>query len=198
LLQDEFKAPTLSAQVPEIGGMFESARTLRNDSNYESLILAHQYFHGGTEVNIPDEMDLTARTMSKASLLVLRYMARIIQCAFQDERRWIGDSSPYSGTDLKRLLWRYLEDKIRGANENQPADSTGLPWLDDFPEMVQDVADAERTTDNPAHELIACIRYTVFGGKQSLMRGFQQEASHLEHTVDRISGGEDSQPGLFG
>ena len=68
-----------------MGEMFDFARTLRNDSNYESLILAHQYFHGNYEVNIPDEMMRTARTMSKASLLVLRYMTQIIECVFQDD-----------------------------------------------------------------------------------------------------------------
>lgn len=68
LLQDQFNAAVLATQVPLIGAMFDAARNLRNDSNYESLILAHQYSHDWVEVNIPVEMTRTARVMSNASL----------------------------------------------------------------------------------------------------------------------------------
>ena len=90
------------------------------------------------------------------------------------------------------------KSKSRGASEEQQSASTGPPdWLNDFPEMMQDVTDAQSRNDNPAQELVASIRYTVFGGKQSLMRGFQQEATHLELAVDRMTTGGDSRSELF-
>ena len=193
LLHNELHAPTLSAQVPDIGAMFESARNLRNDSNYESLILAHQYSHGheGAGVHVPEEMARTSRTMSQASLVVLRYMTGIIACVFEDERRWIGDGSPYCGADLKCLLWGYVHDKIRRANDEQYQSSALLlDWLNGLPEMMQVVTDAENRANNPAHELVACIEYTVFGGKQKLMRDFQQKVTQMERTIERMAPGE--------
>ena len=80
-------------------------------------------------------MNRTAEAMSKASLLVLRYMTQIIECVFQDERHWLGSGSPYLGADLKNLLlWRYVHDKIRSADDGQQYGPTLLSdWLDGLP-----------------------------------------------------------------
>jgi hypothetical protein len=199
LLQDEFNASKLSLEIPLTGSMFEDARRLRNDSNYESLILAHQYFHGNVEVNIPDEMARTANAMSQASLLVLRFVTEIIDSVFRSERPWVGNGSQYSGADLKALLWRYVHDKIRGASGEQHPDSVVLAdWVPGMPELKQEMTNAESRADNPAHELVGSIRYTVFRGKQSLMMDFQEEATRLETAVYRITRDGTSQSGLFG
>jgi hypothetical protein len=193
LLRQEFNAPTLADQVPLMGGMFEAGRILRNDSNYESLISAHQYFHGGVEVHrvhVPDEMARTAETMSKGSQLVLQYLTRIIGCVFRNDRPWAGIGSPYTGADLKALLLRYVRDKIESASNGQRPDASVLTdWFQGLPELMQDIMRAESNSDNPAHELVDCIRYTVFQGKQNLMQGFQEEATRLALAVDRITSG---------
>jgi hypothetical protein len=198
LLQDEFKAPLLTLQIPLIGSMFEEARRLRNDSNYESLILAHQYFHRAVEVFVPDEMALTCNLMSVAGQQMLRYMAQIILSVFRNDRPWIGNGSPYSGAALKALLWRYVFDKIRGTNNDQQPSPTVLSeWFGGIPAMERDMMGATSQGDTSAHELIASIQYTVFGGKRSLMRGFQQKVKRLRIAVELLTRSGGSQPELF-
>jgi hypothetical protein len=78
-LLKEIGAVDLALQVSVLGQMFESARLLRNDSYYESLILAHQYAHGDAIVHIPDEMHHTAVAMSNASRLALQFVTRLLE-----------------------------------------------------------------------------------------------------------------------
>jgi hypothetical protein len=67
--------------------------------------------------------------------------------------------------------------------------STGTP-SQDIPEMQQHLTDAESQGTKPAHDLVACIEFTVFGGKQSLMRQFQQKVTRLTDGVDRLTASE--------
>jgi hypothetical protein len=198
LLRNEFKIPTLADAVPLIGGMFETARELRNDSNYESLILAHQYFHQGNEVkrvHVPREMGRTANTMSKASQLVLQFAMQIIDYAFRNGQPWIGVGSPYSGADLKALLWGYVRDKILGVNDRQePSTAVLAEWLQGLPDAAQDIKNAETGTNNPAKELIDSIRYGVFFGKQVIMEKFRDEAGKLERSVELLTTEGSSRP----
>lgn len=121
---------------------------------------------------------------------VVRYTIQIVRSVFQQERPWIGAGSPYSGTDLKNLLWRYVHDKIRRASDGQqPGSAVVSDWLKGLPELMQDLMDAETRADNPAQELVPCIEYTVFGGKHILMREFQDEAKELEKAVYRLTTG---------
>jgi hypothetical protein len=50
--------PTLAARLPEVGTVFASAIRLREDSNYESLILAHQYIHRSMSRGTPGWIDV--------------------------------------------------------------------------------------------------------------------------------------------
>ena len=96
---------------------------------------------------------------------------------------------------MKSLLWRYVHDKIRGANEDQhPTADVLSGWLFGLPEMMPDLTDTEMRTDNPAHELIGCIEYTVFGGKQELMRQFEAKVGRLEQAIGRLAPGGGSEP----
>ena len=52
-IRDGLGNADLANRVAMVGRVFCAAATLRNDSNYESLILAHQYRHG-TPGNEPD------------------------------------------------------------------------------------------------------------------------------------------------
>jgi len=200
LLRQEFNAPMLADHVSLLGDMFESARILRNDSNYESLILAHQYFHGAEEadrVHVPDEMARTADVMSKASQLVLRYMTQIVGCVFRNDRPWVGLGSPYSGADLKALLWGYIRDKIRGANDRQePSPAVLAEWLQGLPQTMNDMTETELGVHN-AHELIGCIEYGVFGGKRILMMEFRGKVRELERAVGDAANGGGSPSQLF-
>lgn len=198
VLRDEFQDGAIADKVPLIGAMFERARVLRNDSNYESLILAHQYFHGGVEVNIPDEMARTADVMSQASRFVIQYTSQVIGLVFKNDRPWIGIESPYSGADLKALLLRYVYDKIRGANNGHEPDTTVLmEWFQGLPEILQAMTDAESNVDNPARELVACIGYSVFGAKRNLMREFRDKVRDLENALGRAIDGPAAELALF-
>src|SRR5262249_12533789 len=143
LLMD-LAAVELAPQVSPIGKMFESAKMLRNDSNYESLILAHQYSHGLAEVHIPDEMNRTAGAMSRAGSLALRFMNRILESAFHGDSPWIGNGSSYSGADLKSLMLRYVCQKIESATNAHDGTVAGIrAWFQDTPELENKIMDAQ-------------------------------------------------------
>lgn len=187
LLRYRLNSQTLSDHVPLVGTMFEQARVLRNDSNYESLILAHQYFHRSTEVNITDEMARTAAVMADSSQCAIQFTSQVMSLVFRDDRLWIGADSPYSGADLKALLLCYVYDKIRGANNGQePNDDILTEWLQGVPYILQDMTVAVASGDNnSARDLVSRVDYSVFSTKRTLMREFQSKVTQLELALHR-------------
>jgi len=118
LLEDELQQPTLAARLGDVGDVFLAAKELRTDSNYESLILAHQYHH-----ILRDRRNVHLRFMDateafrRASTVTITFVCDCLKRAFDEEVNWIGRGSRFDGSELYRLMLRYVRDKIKKAHD---------------------------------------------------------------------------------
>jgi hypothetical protein len=187
-LLNDLTAVELAHQVSPIGKMFESARMLRNDSNYESLILAHQYSHESAAVHIPDEMNRTAIVMSSASSLALRFISRVLETVFHGNSPWIGNGYSHSGADLKNLLWRYVYQKIESATNAYERTAAGVhAWFQDTPELEKSIMDSQKQDNSPAQQLAHHVRFDVFNVKRDIMMGFVNKVESLRDAVQQVA-----------
>lgn len=142
LLKVALRIPNLAERLSDVGHVFSTAKELRNDSNYESLILAHQYHHtpeaGGDgeqlfgegtfalqgsfgpssdRRNVQELFDAATEAFDKADTMVVNFVCECLKAAFDDQVNWIGRGSRFSGSDLLRLLLGYVRKKIDKAHQ---------------------------------------------------------------------------------
>ena len=187
----------LAARREPIGQIFSLAKELRNDSNYESLVLAHQYFHHAGEmpnvVHVDVEFSLATEAMQTASETTIAFITDMMTRAFSDECAWIErrqsdqqelfetGCSPTS-PQLLQLILLYVQDKINRAQEEVGTDGLFDNGLRDL-QLSTLIRDATRQSAGSAIQLRSYIGYSIFGVKQNLMEGFQDKVRRLSNSV---------------
>jgi hypothetical protein len=90
-----------------IGSVFFKAGKLRNDSNYESLLLAHQYCHrisrdwDGTGVDVArSEFQKAGECIHTAMTRVHQFVVELLLASFDDANDWYCPRDKWDGTSL--------------------------------------------------------------------------------------------------
>lgn len=166
----------LAEQLESIGRVFQSAVDLRNDANYESLLLAHQYHHwsgrpGGHHVNVSKAFQTAQKLMKKSNDLVLSYVAELLMAAFADEREWFCRNHWYSGDVLWGAVINAVNQMIQGCLPYF-TDMDVHSWWNSSP--FGPLRNASSFI-NPDYELDRGSNYELFGVKRSIMEEFRNE-----------------------
>ena len=189
-LRDGLGDADLANRVATIGRVFCHAVELRKDSNYESLILAHQYRHGtpGDEpdgfVSVEREFPHVYDAMSRAQSVVLDFTSRVVRAAFADERAWFCPREVYEGQQLLALFRWHVQWKIAFVAERweeAPPDLaewwTALPGLDALPSRET------FSWNPPLPGLARPTEFEMFNLKSGIMHEFQEKIGRLEEAL---------------
>jgi hypothetical protein len=187
LLREAFGSQAFSDKLPLVGEVFRQAKELRNDSNYESLVLAHQYWNEssgiGNPVNVTQEFSVATESMRRASESVLRFVVSCVQLSF-GESNWIAANSPFESNALYGLLLAYVRDKLlRFAEATGDRSATVNGWCGECGSLAADMEAVSIEQIGPAKTLKQFIGYDLFNVKRNIMRGFQEKTHGLHEAV---------------
>lgn len=153
-------------RLAKVGAMLAAAGPLRNDSNYEALLIAHEYQH----VTISEAFDDLSRHMANAAESALPFVID----AFTGFRRHDPDL-PQGRDEYESLLHDYVHDRIGGAIRRKLGGSVPMEAkLKDVLSLIDTCSIGARY-----EHLEAQMSMGVFGGKAHLMREFQGRIENL-------------------
>jgi hypothetical protein len=195
-IADGLKQPTLADRLPKVGTILASAISLREDANYESLILARQYLHPSLSAGGPGWIDVVVEfkratiAMAKAGNLVLEFMEELVSALFDDGREWYCPQVPFQAKDLLHLLFNHVRSKIDyyytvSKDEERPEDSpdSGLdPWAGSL-KSWRGLLNVPRSALGDARRLIRFSRFGNFQMKRGMMAEFQEKVHNLRDAI---------------
>lgn len=167
---DNVRVPESERRITKFGSVLSAAGPLRNDSNYEALLIAHEYQH----VSISKAFDALSKHLATAA----ESQRPLIIDAFNGFRHHDPDL-PQPREDYEAFLHDYVQDRITFAIRRKLSGSVVL----------------ESHLDRVIHQLGTCatgasyqnledhVSMGVFEGKAQLMRHFEERILHLERAV---------------
>lgn len=163
---DQAQVPNVEERLTGFGSKLAAAAPLRNDSNYEALLIAHEYRHE-TISNAFDNLSLNMATAAESSLLFLID-------AFNGFRRHDPDL-PEVRDEYEAFLHVYVHDRIANAIRRKLGGSIHLET------KLEDVLTRIGTcpTDARYEHLEDQVSKAVFGGKARLMGEFERRIENL-------------------
>ncbi len=180
----------LANRVAMVGRVFCGAVKLREDSNYESLILAHQYRHGipGYEpdgfVSVEREFGRVYEVLSRAQSLVLDFTSGVVRAAFANEQEWFCPREVFAGQRLFELLQWHVQSMIECASERWEEPRPGLAeWWTAMPTIEPPPSRDAHTRHSPLPALSVPTDFEVFGMKRGIMTEFQNKIQRLEDAL---------------
>jgi hypothetical protein len=156
--------------LDRFGSVLAAAAELRNDSNYEALLIAHEYEH----VTVTPAFEELARHMAAASHSSLRFVVEAFTCFLREDPHLETDRAGYSA-----FVQDYLECRL------VPAIDRKLSGFDDLKrELRQVVACIGLTTSDVDYHLLEYkTSLDIFGGKTQLIGAFQSRIDDLERAI---------------
>ncbi len=100
----------LADELPVVGKVFEASRKLREDANYESLLLAHQYYHRSARPTASGELDVKREfadargTLEEAAVRVHAFTGKLLLAVFEEEKHWFCPRTQYAAGTLLRFV----------------------------------------------------------------------------------------------
>lgn len=185
-IRDGLGDADLADRVATIGRVFCDAVKLREDANYESLILAHQYRHGmpGYEpdgfVSVEREFGRVYEVLSRAQSVVLDFTSGVVRAAFADEREWFCPREDYAGQQLFALLQWHVQIKIEHAYERWQPQGGSAEWWTALPGIEPPPSGETPAWPPPLPELARSTDFEVFSMKRGIMTDFQDKIARLE------------------
>lgn len=166
----ELMGPDAPQRLERLGQVFVRAKGLRNDANYEALLIAHEQQH-----RITPAFESLADAMSRAAMETALPLAREAFAAFlardPDMR---ADEEQYRAF-LDDHVGRFLEPDLRSK----------LAPDEELPGVLQAYLEPFRAGEGGVEhaELSHNISEGIFEGKGSLMRGFEEDIATFDELV---------------
>jgi len=174
-----FSAPGEAMEVLTwFGGMLDRARDLRNENNYEALLIAHEYEHPHmTEVfrNLAATLEVGARR--SIEILARWYSGYLANTNANVPIRPVASAAKFIG--------HYVAKRIE-----QPAGH----WYpreiaEEVTELVTPLRDLGAPVVNPeVHQIERLVDWTIFNPKRSLMTAFRDKTESLNEYIQRGNG----------
>jgi hypothetical protein len=195
-IEQKLHRPQLATALPLVGRMFDEARMLRNDSNYESLILAHQYSHTADDrLNVQRNFVNGNEAFHTASTLTCKVVFDSVKAACDEKIHWLGRGGPFPAVELYRLMLGYVRSKIEVAHRHigQGGDAIRA-WCVDLAQMFDDLSTANDEMCGTSIRLKPFAHLPQFDMKQTLMDEFNLKVESLRLAVGELNEALVSQP----
>jgi hypothetical protein len=157
-------------KLARFGRILHAAAPVRNDSNYEALLIAHEHRH----VAMSSAFARLAENMARAADSSIPFAIEVFNRYFQ------GDPDlPPDRQDYESFLHDYLHARISEAIRRKLGGSTHLERkLADLVAMIK-----ARPIGTPYGHLEEQISMSIFGNKARLMRDFDSRIASLGSVV---------------
>lgn len=163
-------------RLERFGAVLEASGRLRNDSNYEALLIAHEFHHESITSAFQD----LSRHMADGAESALNFAVD----AFNGFRKYDPDL-PEDKSAYEAFLYEYVGDRIGEATRSktayEPAAETRLA------DVLQRIGTQPVSTQY--QDLEDHISRVVFEGKASLMTDFERRVGDLASRVGRSAQG---------
>jgi hypothetical protein len=165
----------VESQLTRFGAILEAAAPLRNDSNYEALLIAHEYEHG----KVTAAFERLSRHMGDAAETTLLFFVDAVSGFLRHDPCL--SSSP---DEYEALLHHYVHDRIRAAIRRKVGDSATIE------EKLENILTRLGTqpTAAPNVRLVEQVSREMFEGKAKLIENFENRISELERATMGESG----------
>ena len=168
---DDIGVPDESSRLERYAKLLAAGAALRNDSNYEALLIAHEHEHRV----MTSGFERLAVAMSKAAGTAVLLATDAFNGFLHHDEDVASNRAAYNS-----LLWEHLHGRIRDAIRNKLRGHEALIGRVD--EHINRIHASEMVA---AHENIEMfIAWGIWGDKSALMRNFVSELERLEMTAD--------------
>jgi hypothetical protein len=150
--------------------ILNTAAPLRNDSNYEALLIAHEHDH---DTVTPCFRQL-AGAMSSGALWSIRFAGQVFRRYVEEDHELADRRETYRSfvnAYLERRLLQPVEKKVQ----------TVPRLVDELRAVVSEIR--PQHSDADFEEIEHQVSYTIFGLKAKLMRNFEHKTDELDRTV---------------
>lgn len=172
-----------TVRLGELGAAFTAACRLRNDANYESLILAHQYRHRGDANGrgVDRQFGDVPWLLRQLNDVALSLALATTEAAL--EQSWLGPKCDISGPDRLKVWRAYVSDKFETSGLQDLA-ATGLDGSRQFSSPLPPSTKAYNRLRQHA-------RFSRFDLKRDLMFGFERKLHGFTEALQDLSDEKD-------
>lgn len=160
-------------RLREFGSVLVSAKPLRNDSNYEALLIAHEYRH----VAMTTAFDRLAERMTLAAESSLPLAVDAFNCFLRG-----GPELGEKRREYESFLYELLHRRVQPAIQQKLC---GFPGLAEKLLQIVALIDA-RQTNAPYQQIEDWVSMGIFGEKARLMRDFETKIESLRLAADTL------------
>jgi hypothetical protein len=159
--------------LEQFAAVLKAAAELRNDSNYEALLIAHEYDH----VVMSAEFESLAVCMCEATERSRPFVIEVFTCFLENDLDLEAERAGYCA-----FANAYLTGRLIPAIDRKVGDSR------DLKKNLRDIVGrlARQPADGDYRRLEDAASLEIFGGKTRLMTGFRRKIEELR----RATGGE--------
>jgi hypothetical protein len=186
-IREGFGRSDLADRLKAVGNVFGTAIKLREDSNYESLILAHQYFHSSETlgfINVQELFVKATAAMLNANQIVLQFVSDLLLASFKDDPPWYCPHAAFAASNLLELTLGYVRRKFVTWNAQQESKSLfEADWAAGLDGLEGRLAKLSQKEDPAVRSLLRYARFGEFEMKRGIMSEFRDKVDRLECVV---------------
>lgn len=157
-------------RVSRFGSVFATAGPLRTDSNYEALLIAHEYRH----MTMSSAFEELARHMGGAAESAMPLAAEVFSRFVMDDPDLSDERQSY-----QRFANAYLHERMEPAIRRKLSNTPEVEEL--VARMIQRIQIPDAAAD--FSHLEQAVSLHIFGNKARLMDGFQRKIEELGLSV---------------
>lgn len=160
----------------DFGRLLSSAAKLRNESNYEALLIAHEYNHDF----VTSTFEKLADTMCRATDKSVLFAAQAFRAFVENDRDLVSDRTGYQA-----FFTHYLQNRFMAGIRSKVGDLQFL--IEKAIHLVNSIAPDEPAVDFSRIEEEVSMEF--FSPKSGLMKDFRSKIERFENTLaewDRI------------
>jgi len=164
-----------SSELTKLGKIFNQARTLRNDSNYEPLLIAHEYNHNF----ISNKFKELAKYMSLGAKQSLETGVKAFTHYLKYDRSLDGKREIF-----KCFVLKYLKFRIYIQIESRVKDKKYRDEVKKLFKLLEDYVSSYSNVDsNSIDEIENIVSMEIFNEKHVLMQGFEENIDDLKSAI---------------
>ena len=167
---EKVEVPQAQEFLTTFGKKLARAKELRNENNYEALLIAHEYRHFRMTESFRNLAKAMRQVARSALEVTPRWFSSYLRCDIDDPWEW-------NGSAKLSFVRRYADRRIL-----KPAKD----WyqLEDIAkeirEMLKPILEVDASNDNAlADQIENDVKFDVFQGKESLMSDFESKIGKL-------------------
>lgn len=160
-----------------IGNILRNARDLRNDSNYEPLLIAHEHEH----VEVTDCFKKLSKLMLNGAEICLKYATKCLISYIENDTDFADLFERKN--DLKYFIKGHIKNRIYSPVENKIKKHFILEKIKDCVRPLDAISLEYDKLTGQFFEIIEDVSMQIFSAKREQMRSFNEKIEKLRKNI---------------